>query len=1166
MLCASVATGTALASDDEPSDTADTVQTETVQTADGNNDETDAGESGGGDAGKGDAPNDVSADGERSDAESQGGEEPETEDGTATGGQSDGRSEDGDSDSQPALQSGDTGVATQALDEHTVQGVTPRGTTINLFDYWVDTNSDGTPQNNGSNASRGINKDHALRFGGGNGGTINAYTSSAQPRSGIVQNRLVDGYPALNSALANSDESLAYLFNPNVEESSRATHTNVGGLLQVDDDGYYYYNSHDNFASYVDGENNDFVLYGAKAVNHGGTSPDGQFFPFNKGTDVFDDDGTAKNIDSNNSVINHYFGLTMQTNFVQQYGGHVDKDGKQPVTYNFSGDDDVWVFVDGVLVGDLGGIHDATALQIDFSTGEVIIFDDNSAKIDQNGKKVPDPNNPNNGNNHYDGPDGDYKGETVYTQTTLKKLFDAAHVGTSDFNGNTLPDNTYHTLSFFYMERGNVDSNMSLKYNLVNIPESGVMKVDAVGTPLNGVNFNLYPADSNYTIKEESNPYTATTDSTGNLIFRHPDAGTSQGTPVSLNELGEVSRYWVLKETNVPEGYRSNGDVQLRFAYADKQGYGVGPLLVSNQWDSGAYSEPHATVQANSTVTDIKNESHSLTEGTMFAVVEKNISSGGSPVWRPISGDPYEGWSIAGDESVDSLVEAGRGNIFTPGTSGAYEVTIEDLPGDITTYEYMINTYGPSGTEARYRVKYYYTTGDLTAANEENTVEIDPKVGGAEFTRVFSVTVDLTNPKNELKLVKTDENGNPLPGAVFTLYQADADGAVMTDDNGAITSASVGTIATGDDGRANVTNQSGVLPEGAYVLVETKAPTGYALQSTRISIIVDDDGVHVNAGTADDNVTVTTGLGTLVYSMKGFAADDQVDATLHDITAQPQTSAAYPVASWSNTGKLAHMQFQDDDDRVLNYGLTPGVAGNGSATFTTDAGWSRFDIRQCRSHGDGVKTPLGDQSLNALFTGDVTINVTNVRPVKVSFPIQKVLEGRSWADDDEFSFTVTADGNNPANGATLPSNEQGVLGTTTNPVAITDETSFTDSDGESVEHAVEYGDIAIGVVGEYRFTVAEVRGNAPGMSYSQDVYTVTVNVESLTGTPNVTIIRNDDKKPLDSVVAVFTNTFTGVSSLPLTGGDTTARNLLLAGGGVLLLAGAAWLLARRRRG
>ena len=56
-----------------------------------------------------------------------------------------------------------------------------------------------------------------------------------------------------------------------------------------------------------------------------------------------------------------------------------------------------------------------------------------------------------------------------------------------------------------------------------------------------------------------------------------------------------------------------------------------------------------------------------------------------------------------------------------------------------------------------------------------------------------------------------------------------------------------------------------------------------------------------------------------------------------------------------------------------------------------------------------------------------------------------------------------------------------------------------------------------------------------------------------------------DDQQTQKIQIGFENTFVSVSSLPLTGGRSTARTLLLSGGGVLLVAGAAWLLARRRR-
>ena len=325
----------------------------------------------------------------------------------------------------------------------------PIGSTMNVFDYWIDSQKEDDSRWDTTWANRGINANHRLKFRrldqdvDARKGDLNSFLGGSVVNQEIVQSTLgSDGYPVLSTKKGGDGESLAYLFNPAVPQNGKASYTDATYLFQQDADGYYFYDSSQYWAkldknskqftvsTLPDGASHD--IYGENEATYYG------FFPFDT-TIAPQYHSTSHKVNGRpGNYHNHYFGVTMTTPFTQPYGGMVEKsDGKlEPMTFEFSGDDDVWVYIDGVLVGDLGGIHGVSTLDIDFKTGEVTIGD-----VGSKGQK------------------------RTYT---LRELYSAAgKEGAVAWNGNTFADYSSHKMNFFYMERGNQLSNMKIKYNLV---------------------------------------------------------------------------------------------------------------------------------------------------------------------------------------------------------------------------------------------------------------------------------------------------------------------------------------------------------------------------------------------------------------------------------------------------------------------------------------------------------------------------------------------------------------------------------------------------------------------------------------------------------------------------------------------------------------------------
>ena len=158
------------------------------------------------------------------------------------------------------------------------------------------------------------------------------------------------------------------------------------------------------------------------AANSSGSTNEPGFFPFNDSAES----GKAKKL-------NYAFGVRFDIPFTMTADGQYGEEGhKQDIVYNFSGDDDVWVFIDGKLALDIGGDHGRVEGSINFAE------------------------------------------KTVSVEGSGTKNFDNL--------GISVAANQQHTLTMFYMERGLWESNMKITFNFPQVNTFAVnMEVDTSG-------------------------------------------------------------------------------------------------------------------------------------------------------------------------------------------------------------------------------------------------------------------------------------------------------------------------------------------------------------------------------------------------------------------------------------------------------------------------------------------------------------------------------------------------------------------------------------------------------------------------------------------------------------------------------------------------------------
>lgn len=930
-------------------------------------------------------------------------------------------------------------IGSDVLQNHIVteRVANPDGVTVNLFDYWVNTEKPTAPQGDiltknhshvredGSSAgfssendwNRGINAGHLLLFGDGiiHGGLWNkgagentTYGKNYAGMEGIVLPVLQNHYPVINTANAKGllindqakrnweqikdyklagdhldnnytggdiqnlsktvlgtwgkdpdkdTESLDYLFDPNVNHPNKRSYQNIKGLFQIDDDGYYYYNMRQNFAEFRNRRTGDsdgeFILYDAPAtVRTDAEGSIGNFFPLNKGEEVFDGEADGKltsSVSCSRNAMNHHLGMTINLEFRQPINGRVNMGTHNaPMTFGFSGDDDVWVFIDDVLVLDLGGVHSEIYGTIDFSTGDVYIgrgFDT---------KGIPeDPSDSAN----------------MVTHTTLRDLFRAAgKEGDVNWRGNsnTFASNSDHTLQMFYLERGNYDSSIALRFNLQPQLYQQIKKVNQYGEPIEGVSFDLYAAEA---VKQgEETVYqpmgkalaTLTTGEDGTARFEEYDADGKTLRPFDFTDRYTTQgvQHYILKETNTPPGYRAlPQDIVLEYNPETTM------MVVLNRWSTGAYASFTSTITGNSHITyglfdpatgnlnptDTNVSQRAQKDGLVVAIPMLYQQSTGK--WRALYGSNTDGlhsvepenrevvaWRKAALKAVlyqcaDSSPQAPNWFLGWSDENKRLEGTLLDLPGradryqlsnqngdmkmtyaliDAKVFEDLLGTAG-ADDEAQYEALGEYVRAkvaagasldDAVAQTAEEIYGIQGENGRGfsflnvdQFNRTFRSLIYIPNEQRELRVKKVDQDGKSVNGAEFGLYQA-------TD--GALAAKGVTAKVNGEDGvlifqpgppkDASGNVQAGYAEIGwaksvcdRYILREISAPAGHEINDSDIPIVVGVYGIYADAGAPDNGITVMAGVGKLAQTMVKYASDGEVNITLRDITAFAQT-------------------------------------------------------------------------------------------------------------------------------------------------------------------------------------------------------------------------------------------------------------------------------------
>lgn len=617
------------------------------------------------------------------------------------------------------------------------------------------------------------------------------------------------------------------------------------------------------------------------------------FFPFDKTTPT-------------NNANKYGFGTEFDIDFyMSETGKLTDADGKgKDITFNFSGDDDVWVYVDGVLVLDLGGAHKVSSGSINFSTMEVIY----KAAVDSS----------DNINNRTADPKTDDKYATDADHVTTVDLAKIFKANGAEFNNKN--SSKKHTLQMFYMERGSFDSNCSISFNLpqntgllvrndVNFDSVNPGLKDATmgiankdyfsymienkyasdaeftkltgeyGTLPNKTTSNILNNNGNFTFGTSNPLYPIVT--TDNII-RRVVHGTTYYLAVKNDSGNSCNSYWSTLLENAYTGLPSiNFSLPDDFAKLENSTDENNSTAVSGQTDTnGGFNllfnqsaKFNSKIPSNTMVKVVQNETlYEVNAGNSNTAMSVASDDNGKVTRRNVSNFYSTSYKITDDKSQKVITEA-KGNKNSnvvsndtiAGTDGFYFADYSENHSDSSAMTVnFTNTVSTSDIKIIKKV---------TSDNSDNRV--DPKSGDR-----FTFTVKLSNIFGD----KDDKTLNEYENLTYKVY--DSKGNL----EGTRTYGTSGVSITADE-YAVITG----IPVGTHYEVTEKQRTGYQFDNVKGEFV--------------DTTSNSTKAAT---QTNGNNDTDSVDSTIN--TEAKTVTGNMPIANdANNAGKTVQITYTNKE-------------------------------------------------------------------------------------------------------------------------------------------------------------------------------------------------------------------------------------------------------------